>query len=358
MNDQTENYYDFGAPYVGPSSGNNNSSDPYADISSSYKKSENTGGSERSTSVKKPAVIIIVAVFAFLICAIGVVGGLLIFTSQDSSGKIVELLENGHYDEAYDLYAKKYGNGNSDNKLEAALHDRLCDLEDEYKDDEITKKKALEEVEIIEKMDIDALEKDINITREYIEKLKEDSSSDSNTSTPVVPETEYVGAEVLPPKEVSSTPYISSASTLAGTVLPASNEDSRRSFGADKAIDNAYDSCWCVNTSSEGGAGAKIQFNLADTSYVNGVRIINGNNFHPEEGIFRSNGQVKSFTVTFSDGSSHTFTASYNGNQRNTFEDFALPAPVKTDYIILTVNSGYVGAKYTTNVCLGEFDVY
>lgn len=352
MNDKTENYYDFGSDFSSPASGGN----------SSYPQQT---GSEKTTTAKKPVVIILAAVFAFLICAIGVVGGLLLFTAQDdASEKIVDLLEDGQYDEAYDLYEKKYGDGKSDEKLENALYNRLCDLEDEYKDDEITKKKALEEVDTIEKMDIDALEKDIKITREYIENYKSGNSSSDSTptkeapTTAAAPPTEYIGSENLPPENISSTPYISSASTLAGTVLPNSNEDSRRSFGANKAIDNAYDSCWCVNTSSAGGAGAKIRFDLTAKSYVSGVRIINGNNFHPEEKIYSSNGQVKSFTVTFSDGSSYTFEASYNGNQKNTFEDFALPAPVATDYVILTVNSGYQGNKYTTNVCLAEFDVY
>ncbi len=342
-NQQNSNYYNNTAPY-----------------------SSMQGAPQGNNQSKKPVVIILVAVFAFLICAIGVVAGILIFTAQDSSGKIVELLEDRKYNEAYDLYEKKYGDGKSDDKLEDALYNRLCDLEDEYAEGDITKKKALEEVDTIEKMDIEALEEDIEKTREYIEKLNidnnsgssSDSSSEETTYIPFTPEPTNLPAEKLPEQTISQTPVISYATTLTGTVLPASNEDSRRSFGAEKAIDGSYDSCWCVNTSSTGGAGASIRFTLTEKSYVHGIRIINGNNFHPSEDIYRSNGQVKSFTLTFSDGTTKTLTANYNGTASSSYQDFAFDAPVATEYIKLTVNSGYPGVKYTTNVCLGEFAVY
>lgn len=314
---------------------------------------------------KKNIVPVLIAVFAFLICAIGVVAGILIFTASDSSGRIVELLEDGEYNEAYDLYEKKYGKGESDEKLEDALYNRLLDLEDEYADGEITQKKALKEVETIEKMDIEALESDISQTKEYIEKLNTSEDSATTSYTPYTPPSEALGPEDLGPPVTPATPStpsenprISSATTISGSVLAASNEDSRRSFGAEKAIDGSYDSCWCVNTSSSGGAGATIKFTLTEKSYVHGIRIINGNNFHPSEDIYRSNGQVKSFTLKFSDGTTKTFTASYNGTASNVYEDFAFDYPVATESITLTVNSGYVGAKYTTNVCLGEFAVY
>lgn len=351
MNNQpNRNYYDNTAPYsAGPG-----------------------GNPPVNKQNKKPVAVILAAVFAFLICAIGVVAGILIFTSQDSSGQIVKLLEERRYDEAYDLYEKKYGDGTSDEKLEDALYNRLCDLEDEYADGDITKKKALEEVDTIEKMDIDALAEDIEKTKNYINNLNSDDNSSSDSSagsdsasstettayTPVEPDPTYLPSEPIPEQSTYLTPVISYATTLAGTVLPSSNENSARSFGANKAIDGYYDSCWCVNTSNTGGAGASIRFTLTGKSYVHGIRIINGNNYHPSEDIYRSNGQVKSFTLTFSDGTTKTFTASYNGTASNSYQDFAFDAPVATEYITLTVNSGYTGAKYTTNVCLGEFAVY
>lgn len=343
-NQQYGSYYNGTAPY-NPQGGN------------MYPAQQNKNKSN------KGLVAVLIAVFAFLICAIGVVTGVLIFTAQDSSSKIIGLLEDREYDEAYELYEKKYGKGESDEKLEDALYNRLIDLEAEYTDEDISKKKALQELETIEKMDIDALSEDIEKTRNYIENLNS-TPEEETTKMPVeqasgkINEELTASKEVLPSDYVSEYPYISYASTLTGSVLAASNEDSRRSFGAEKAIDGSYDSCWCVNTSSSGGAGASIKFTLSEKSYVHGIRIINGNNFHPSEDIFRSNGQVKSFTLKFSDGTTKTFTASYNGTASNMYEEFVFSAPVATEYIILTVNSGYVGAKYTTNVCLGEFDVY
>lgn len=159
-------------------------------------------------------------------------------------------------------------------------------------------------------------------------------------------------------KQASSNPVIYSASTLVGEVLPESNVSATRSFGANKAIDGYYDSCWCVNTYSYGGVGAKIRFDLADYSTVSGVKIINGNLYHPYDDIYRSNGQIRTFRLTFSDGSSKTFTASYNSSASSAYEYFTFDAPVNTSSITLTVESAYAGVKYDTNVCLGEFSVY
>ena len=152
-------------------------------------------------------------------------------------------------------------------------------------------------------------------------------------------------------------PEIVSAVTLNGSVLVSSNVDNTRSFGAEKTIDNQYDTCWCVNTAN-GGIGAEIRFNLAKTSSVNGFMMINGNLYMPETDIYRSNGQVKEFTLTFSDGSSKSFIAEYNSDASSNFEYFEFDSPVVTDYIILTVNSSYVGQKYSENVAIGEVDIY
>lgn len=153
------------------------------------------------------------------------------------------------------------------------------------------------------------------------------------------------------------TPEIISAVTLNGSVLGASNVDKTRSFGAEKTIDNQYDTCWCVNTTN-GGEGAKIHFELKEKSSVEGFKMVNGNLYQPETNIYKSNGQVKNFTLTFSDGSSKTFTAKYNEFASHEYEYFYFDEPVVTEYIILTVNSGYVGEKYTENVAIGEVDIY
>ncbi len=163
--------------------------------------------------------------------------------------------------------------------------------------------------------------------------------------------------EPIPEETYSRNPVIDSATTISGKVLESSNVNSARSFGAKKAIDGYYDSCWCVNANT-GGAGAKIRFNLREKSLVKGFLMVNGNLYQPEKDIFKSNGQVKNFTLTFSDGTSKTFTAYYNDSASANFEDFLFDTPVITDYIVLTVNSGYVGQKYTENVAIGEVRVY
>ena len=153
-------------------------------------------------------------------------------------------------------------------------------------------------------------------------------------------------------------PVISYASTVSGDVLESSNVSSSRSFGADKLLDGYADTCWCVNTSSQGGVGGAFTVVLRETSLVSGIGIINGNLYQPQDDIYRSNGQLRDFTLSFSDGSSLHFTASYNGTVSNQYEYIAFASPVVTDRITLRVDSAYVGTKYNTNVCIGEFAVY
>lgn len=151
-------------------------------------------------------------------------------------------------------------------------------------------------------------------------------------------------------------PQITSATTLSGTVLSSSNVSSSRTFGADRAIDKDSATCWCVNTTSSGGAGAQIKFALTPGSAISGVKLINGNQYLPDEKIYESNGQIFMFTLTFSDGSTRSFAADYNAGS-NDWQTFSFGETITTDYIILTVDSGYIGSSYNTNVCLGEFDV-
>ena len=153
-------------------------------------------------------------------------------------------------------------------------------------------------------------------------------------------------------------PVISYATTVSGNVLESSNVSSTRSFGADKLLDGYADTCWCVNTGSQGGVGGAFTIVLRETSLVSGIGIINGNLYQPQDNIYRSNGQLRDFTLTFSDGSSLHFTASYNGTVSNQYEYIAFASPVVTDRITLRVDSAYVGTKYTTNVCVGEIAVY
>lgn len=155
----------------------------------------------------------------------------------------------------------------------------------------------------------------------------------------------------------ASAPVASWAKTTVGTVLGSSNINSSRSFGADQAIDGYANTCWCVNTSQAAGAGGTFTVHLKERSTVSGIAIINGNTFLPEESLYRLNGQVRNFTLTFSDGSSLSYTASYN-NASSEYEIFNFPNAVTTDTVTFRVDSGYQGDTYTTNVCLGEITVF
>lgn len=320
---------------------------------------QNSGGSG------KTAVIVLSVILAVVVLGVAIGAGAYFFKNNgDSSNKVVAALEDGKYSEALQVYENKYGYGKTDVKLNDALVERLLEIEDEFCAGEISYNSAVKEIETIRSMGIVAIEDDLQKTADYIEKLEKGTSKQEPETVVVTvnnPDNNQLGQENLPaPTQatISSNPVISYASTLKGSVLGSSNVNGARSFGADKAIDGSYDSCWCVNTSSTAGAGGSIRFNLAQKSWVSGVQIVNGNLYMPYDDLYSLNGQVKTFTLTFSDGSSQTFTANYNYNASSSWQTFRLNKPVATDYVILTVQSGYVGTKFTTNVCLGEFDVY
>ena len=184
---------------------------------------------------------------------------------------------------------------------------------------------------------------------------QEGAVSSNTVPTTAVPPTNPTSATV--PATYAS-PVMSYATTVRGDVLEGSNVNSNRSFGADKLIDGYADTCWCVNTESDGGVGATVTIVLRETSLVSGIGIINGNLYMPQDDIYRSNGQLRDFTLTFSDNSTMRFTASNNSNASNNYQYFAFSSPVVTDRITLRVDSAYVGEKYTTNVCIGEITVY
>ncbi len=157
---------------------------------------------------------------------------------------------------------------------------------------------------------------------------------------------------------VYTQPVVEWAETEYGVVLPASNVSDERTFEADSAIDGNPESCWCVNTDQDGGAGAQIMIGLEQECIVSGVKLINGNVYLPEEDLFKRNGQVKNFTLTFSDGSQKSFTAAYNDSAATEYEYFHFDEPVLTEYISLTVDDGYAGEKFPQNVCITEIAVY
>ena len=149
-----------------------------------------------------------------------------------------------------------------------------------------------------------------------------------------------------------------SADTLSGTVLGSSNIASARRFDASMVIDGDGETCWCVNTDEAAGAGGSLRLNLSGRATVSGVRLVNGNMLQMEESLYLSNGQAREFRLTFSDGSFQTFRARKNDVGADYYQTFYLEQPVETDSVTLTVLSGYEGAKYPNNVCIGEINVF
>ena len=183
-------------------------------------------------------------------------------------------------------------------------------------------------------------------------KDKEETTTDNTVST--TQSADESESATAPP----AAPVISRATTETGDVLQNSNASSNRSFGADRALDGDPLTCWCVNTTAEGGAGASIRFVLQEETVVTGFRIINGNLYEPTDRLFQKNGQLCQFTLTFSNGEKQTFTASQNTSGTPFYETFNFDKPITTGSILLTVESVYPGYKFKTNVCLGEFDVF
>lgn len=317
----------------------------------------------QNSNSKKPIIIALCIIIAVAIISIVVAGIFLVAKNTVSHKDIVRALEEGRYSEASSIFEDKYGYGSSDGELAGVLGDRIVALQNDYQAGLITYTSANKEIETIRAMGIASLDDALKQAEEFINNTDVQQNAAVNngvqTTRKDAPEVN-LGSEPLPSVKQSyssNTPSIVSATTLKGEVLAMSDVNAARSFGANKAIDGYYDSCWCVNTKQTGAAGASIRFDLSGRGTVNGVTIVNGNLYQPYDNLYSKNGQINTFTLTFSDGSTQTFSASFN-NASSTPQVIYLDRPVQTDYIILTVQSGHVGSKFPTNVCLGEFGVF
>lgn len=169
--------------------------------------------------------------------------------------------------------------------------------------------------------------------------------------------------EHLTENSVDTVPSISYAVTRYGAELDRSNMDSSRSFTANNAVDGDHNTCWCVNTNEWGGEGAEIGFFLSEKTYVHGVRIINGNQYAPNDDLYDLNGQVSSFKLRFFDENgneikSEMFNIGYNSGDQDAWQTIGFSDAVYTDRIDLQVVSSFAGSLYQTNVCITEVEFY
>ena len=158
--------------------------------------------------------------------------------------------------------------------------------------------------------------------------------------------------------ETPSRPVIEAARTASGSELGDSNVDASRTFKASNTIDGSAQTCWCVNTEETGGVGASIEYRLRRKTTVRGIRLLNGNLYRPDADLYSLNGQVRVFTVRFSDGTQISAAADYNSGDPQQWQTIRFEEPVTTDSLRLTVQSAYTGSLYTTNVCLTEIEVF
>ena len=137
-----------------------------------------------------------------------------------------------------------------------------------------------------------------------------------------------------------------------------------RKFTPEMAIDGDHNTCWMA-AGGVGGSGNWIRFDFGREQTVSGIEFLNGNCWDGyyngtkvASNLYRINGRIKQFTLTFSDGSTISYTADdvYETDFRSNV--FVFDQPVTTSYIRLYVDSGYPGDKWDTVVCLAEFAAF
>ena len=162
-----------------------------------------------------------------------------------------------------------------------------------------------------------------------------------------------------PPSVEDAIPFVrvsSSANQPAGSY--------GRTYTPDNAADGDPATCWMA-AGGQGGAGNWIRFEFDGVKTVTGVALLNGNCWdgyyngaQVGKDLYYINGRICSFTLTFSNGESVVLTAN-DVLSENFFDNlFYLPHPVDTSYIELRVDTGYVGSKWNTVVCLAEFRAF
>ena len=162
-----------------------------------------------------------------------------------------------------------------------------------------------------------------------------------------------------PPSVEDAIPFVrvsSSANQPAGSY--------GRTYTPDNAADGDPATCWMA-AGGQGGAGNWIRFEFGGVKTVTGIALLNGNCWdgyyngaQVGKDLYNINGRVCTFTLSFSNGETAVFTA--NDVLSQSFYDnlFYLPHPVETSYIELHVDTGYVGSKWNTVVCLAEFRAF
>ncbi len=197
----------------------------------------------------------------------------------------------------------------------------------------------------------------------------DDATSEASDTVPdvTVPDVTVPAATVPDEYQPHDTPP-SVEDAIPFTRITSSANQPAGSYGRTYTPDNAADgdpsSCWMA-AGGQGGAGNWIRFEFGGLQTVTGIALLNGNCWdgfyngaQVGKDLYQINGRIRTFTLTFSNGETAVFTA--NDVYSQSFYDnlFYLPHPVETSYVELRVDTGYVGSKWNTVVCLAEFRAF
>lgn len=161
-------------------------------------------------------------------------------------------------------------------------------------------------------------------------------NSDQEPQRPAEPTIEWVPVE---------TPALSTSasSTYSGD---------RATHDAMNLLDGNHQTNWTEGVQGD-GIGEYVQFDFVGGYLINAIFIYPGNQYNKNR--YLDNSRPENVTVTFSDGSSLSFTL------KDLMEGQAmvLPEPVVTESVRITIDSVFHGAKYTDTVISDvSFDAY
>ena len=158
--------------------------------------------------------------------------------------------------------------------------------------------------------------------------------------------------------KVNSTVTVSSVSTSSN----ARNSSSGRSYAGSNVSDGSTSTCW-MSSGSASGSGEWIQLQFSGTQKISGVKFLNGNVWSGDsenKNPFGKTARVKSFTLTFSDGTKKTYTAKDTNESSFGANIFIFDTPIETEYVRLTVNSLSTKGNeaYPNVVSITEFQAF
>ena len=218
----------------------------------------------------------------------------------------------------------------------------LCACSSENEMSELEKQYYDYAQECIEKGDtqtaIDSLEEGItNTGSEELQKLLEEIKGDEKASSSIDSDSETKTSD-------DNTPKVTKYNVKNATASSFLNDPNATILHKpQRVIDGDNDTAW-VEGAKGNGLGEYIKLSLDRECYVSGFEIWAG--YHKTKKLYNNNARPKEIIVTFTDGSSCTYTLR-DIMQKQTI---AFDEAVKTDSIIIEISSVYPGAVFQDTV--------